>query len=284
MSKLHCTVATSERQRAEAARVWHEVYVHDEQMTLAPELGTNDSSESIVCIVAHLGEEPVGTVRLVVSDPELRLSSGRFGLELESSFELSGFEAPGVVLAEVTRFCVRRRFRGTRVAGSLLSCLRLESSRRKVTHWVAAANLETDSAEDAELAYRLVQATQLTSATWRAEPRVAHAAGVGARSVYTPEQRLAAGRGALQTLAVPRTIALFAHKMGARYIGPPAYDRRFGVYALPLAVDLAALRERSLRALPLEWYSDPGTARIANDDLSPEAAAASGTPAERSRS
>jgi hypothetical protein len=36
-------------------------------------------------------------------------------------------------------------------------------------------------------------------------------------------------------------LALFAGKMGARYIGPPVYDRDFNVFATPLAVELSAL-------------------------------------------
>jgi hypothetical protein len=37
---------------------------------------------------------------------------------------------------------------------------------------------------------------------------------------------------------MPRTLSLYANKMGARYVGPPAYDPYFGVFALPLVAPL----------------------------------------------
>src|SRR5881394_3226374 len=173
---LHCVVASSEQQRAEASRLRREVYCEEEGLALLPEVTERERSDSISHLLAYCDGEPVGSVRLVIAAPGTRHGPGHFGLELEACFELSAFEGPGVVLAEVTRFCVRRRFRGTRVAAALFELLRLESRRRGVTHWVAAANMETDFQEDAELAYRLIQAQGLLDETWRAQGRGARAA------------------------------------------------------------------------------------------------------------
>jgi GNAT superfamily N-acetyltransferase len=263
---LLCVVAHNDQQRAEAARLRREVYCGEEGLALLPEVPELEKSDSISHLLAYCDGEPVGSLRLVVAAPGKRHGPGRFGLELETCFELSAFEASGMLLAEVTRFCVRRRFRGTRVATALFDLLRLESRRRGVTHWVAAANMETDFQEDAELAYRLIRTRGLVDETWQARGRSAPSAPpLPARPAFTSEQRLRARLGDLGGLRLPRTLSLFATKMGARYIGPPVYEPRFGVFALPLAVDLARLAERTLGSLSL--HADTGAGRVANDVL-----------------
>jgi len=263
---LHCVVANSDQQRADAARLRRTVYCEEEAMPLGLEVPQLEKSDSISHLLAYSDGEAVGGLRLVVAAPGTRSTPGRFGLELEACFELSGFEAPGVVLAEVTRFCVRRRFRGSPVAAALFDLLRLESFRRGVTHWVAAANTETDVPEDAELAYRLIRARGLADSTWQARACGAPSAPpLRARPAFTCEQRVQASSGDLRGLRPPRTLSLFATRMGARYIGPPVYEPRFGVFALPLAVELAKLAERTL--CKLSFYSDTGASRVANDTL-----------------
>jgi hypothetical protein len=190
--------------------------------------------------------EPVGTLRLQLGRAAAAAAGGGLGLELESKFVLHGFDEPGTLPAEVTRFCVVRAFRGTRVAALLFSGLRRESERHGVTHWLAAANMETDSSEDADIAYRLVQQRKLMSRDFAARARAALGSAPRAqRAAYTEEQRQTARAGCLTDLKLPKTLALFASKMGARFIGAPSYDAYFNVFALPLAVRLADLGQAS---------------------------------------
>jgi putative hemolysin len=174
-------------------------------------------------------------------------------LPLEAKVDLAELAVPSVRPAEVTRFCVLRRYRRTGVTAALFTGLHEESARRGVTHWVAGANMETDVPEDAATAYHLACSEGLSCARFHAEPRFA---GPGAsprrRPLYTAEQRRRAAGGDLTGLELPRTLALFAHRMGARFIGPPVYDERFGVFALPLVsalADLAARREPPRRTV-----------------------------------
>jgi hypothetical protein len=69
--------------------------------------------------------------------------------------------------------------------------------------------------------------------------------------LYTHEQRLNAARGELGALKLPHVLALFAGKMGARYLGPPYFDTRFNVFAAPLATDLAELGDKPAAARAL---------------------------------
>lgn len=191
-------------------------------------------------LLVYAGDEPVGALRLRVVRP-VEGGEPLAGLELASKFSFRGFEEPSVVVGEIGGFCVLRRYRGTRAASLLFGALRSESARRGVTHWLAAANTETDSAEEADIVYRLLCSQRLVSSAFHAEARGTKNSPLASRFIYTPDERQRASRGELHSLRLPRVLALFAGKMGARYIGYPAYDRDFKVFATPLAVELAEL-------------------------------------------
>jgi putative hemolysin len=237
VSLLRCVRASTPHEIGDAQRVRYRVYVEEERLLSARaghegrEIDERDDDRTAVHFVAYDADEPVGTVRLLTPrpDPELRL-----GLELESTFALAA-TGPGIVPAEVTRYCVTRSHRGTRVAAMLHALLRAESGRRGITHWFAAANMQTDSPEDAALVYELVRRRRLVDQVFAATPRAPATTPRSQRlRCYTNEERRRAGRGDDAALALPRPVALFAARMGARYIGPPAYDAYFGVFALPL--------------------------------------------------
>lgn len=238
MSVLRCIRARTSGQIGDAQRVRFRVYVEEERL-LPPSAGSGgreiderDDDDTAIHFVAYDGDEPVGTVRLLMARPALE-AAPRLGLSLESTFLLAA-TLPGLVPAEVTRYCVTRSHRGTRVAAMLYALLRAESARRGITHWFAAANMQTDSPEDAALVYELVRRRQLIDDAFAATPRAPSPTRLPHRlRCYTNEERRRARRGDA-ALALPRPVALFAARMGARYIGPPAYDAYFGVFALPL--------------------------------------------------
>lgn len=229
----------------DAQRVRRTVYV-DEEGLLPPQAGAGgreidayDDRDTTVHFIVYVHAKPAGTVRLLLPRPE---AEGEIGLDLATKCDLSDLAAGGIAPAEVTRFCVLRRYRYTGVAAALLAGMLAESRRRGVTHWVAAANMETDLAEDAALAYRVARAKKLVSGHFHAAPRIpAPARTPRRRPVYTEAERLRAAGGDLTGIALPRTLSLFAKRMGARFVGPPLYDGHFNVFALPLVTALADL-------------------------------------------
>jgi hypothetical protein len=261
---LRLIVARDSKAVADAKQVRWQVYREEEGMLPADAALAELQVEALhaerknIDLVAYFGAEPVGTLRLHVGRLSSAPAGGGLGLELESKFVLSGFDQPGTLPAEVTRFCVVRAFRGTRVAALLFSGLRRQSELHGVTHWLAEANMETDSSEDADIAYRLVQQRQLVSRDFAARARAASGPPPRAhRAAYTDEQRQVARAGCLTGLKLPRTLALFASKMGARYLGAPSYDTYFNVFALPLAVRLADLGQASVPRVRAAEFS-PG--------------------------
>jgi len=248
METFDATIARSPSAIQDAQRVRFAVYVGEERL-LPPENGTGgreidarDDGDATVHFLVHARGEPAGTVRLLLPRPR---AEGGTGLDLGDKWDLRDLTAGGIAPAEVTRFCVLRRYRRTGVAVALFAAMLAESRRRGITHWVAGANMETDVAEDAAIAHGLACAQGLTSGRFHAAPRVPAAPRTqGRRSLYTPEERLRAAGGDLGGIALPRTLALFAKRMGARFVGPPLYDEHLHVFALPLVTALADLAAR----------------------------------------
>jgi GNAT superfamily N-acetyltransferase len=258
MSALSTIIAKTPAAIQDAQRVRFTVYV-DEEGLLPPSTGTggreidaHDDRDTTVHFVAYAGSEPVGTMRLLL--PDSRGETSRLGLDLEAKCDLSGLVTHGVVLAEGTRFCVLSRYRHTGVASALFASLLAESKRRGVTHWVAAANMETDVPEDAALAYRVAHAERLMSPCWCAASRIpAPACTPRRRPVYTHAERIRAADGDLAGIRLPRTLSLFVRRMAAHVIGPPLYDASFNVFALPLVTALMDLEAGAeTRATPTD--------------------------------
>lgn len=114
-----------------------------------------------------------------------------------------------------------------------------ESRRLAVDFLVGAANAETDSLEDALIQLRVLEARGFVTREHRL-PRKDRdeAPGRAERPFYTSEQCERAARGDLDGLPFARTLALYA-RAGARFLGEPALDPVFGLYAIPLIVRVA---------------------------------------------
>jgi hypothetical protein len=182
----------------------------------------------------------VATTRLLLPNPEVARATGRrLGIDLESKVDLSDLGGPGLVFAETTRFCILKDWRHSTVLMWLHAGLHQESRRRGVTHWVASANTETDSAEDARVAFQVATHQGLLSTRWRGRtldyPRPPEAP---AAPIYTPEERARARQGQFEGLRLPRVLSLFSSKMGARFIAGPLYDAGFRRFSLPLVAAL----------------------------------------------
>jgi putative hemolysin len=249
MRLFSCAVARTRRQIQDAQRVRWQVYGEEEKLISAAacvegrDLDPSDEQSHTVHILVYVGLQPVGTVRLLQAAAAVDgIATRHLGLDLESKFDLGAFATPGIVLAEIKGYCVVRRYRCTGVTKALYAGLRAESARRGITHWVAAANMETDFPEEAALAYEVARDMRLVSDQFCVERR---ALGVPStprrRSCYSEEERLLGSRGQRAGLALPRTLSLFATKMGARFMGAPVYDSHFKVFALPLVAALSAL-------------------------------------------
>jgi putative hemolysin len=248
MTSLCCHVATTQRQLDDALRVRWAVFGAELKLLAgavppAPrEVNCFDTLETTVHLVVYADDTPVATSRLLLPNPEVaHTTGGKLGIELEQKLDLSGVGGPGLVFAESTRFCVLEDWRHSEVLVRLQAGLYQESRRRGVTHWIASANMETDSAEDARLVFQVAAHQGLVSQRWRVQARAPAAAPlIPGAPFYTPAERARARQGQFEGLRLPRVLSIFAHKMGARFIAEPLYDAGFRRFSLPL---VAALEE-----------------------------------------
>jgi putative hemolysin len=258
MTSLCCRVATTQRQLDDALRVRWAVFGEELQLLAGDEPPTRrevscfDTLETTVHLVVYADCEPVATLRMLLPNPEVaRATGGQLGIELERKLDLSSLGGPGLVFAETARFCVLERWRHSEAVARLQAGIYEESRRRGVTHWIAAANLDTDSEEDARMVFQVAAHRGWLSPRWRMRAlRPSGAPAIPSDPLYTLGERVRARQGQLDGLRMPRAPSLFALKMGARFIAEPIYDAGFRRFTLPL---IAALDE--IPASTLERFS-----------------------------
>ncbi|MCY1074746.1 GNAT family N-acetyltransferase [Archangium lansingense] len=249
MTTLSCRVATTQRQLDDALRVRAAVFgtelglLGTTAAATLREVNCFDTLETTVHLVVYADDTPVATARLLLPNPEVaRATGGHLGIDLEQKLDLSGVGGPGLVFAESTRFCILKEWRHSEALVWLQAGLSAESRRRGVTHWIASANMETDSAEDARLIFQVAAHQGLMSQRWHAR---AHAPPVSpaipSAPYFTAQERARAQQGQLDGLRMPRVLSFFAHKMGARFIAKPLYDTGFRRFSLPLVAALDEL-------------------------------------------
>ncbi|RKH57904.1 GNAT family N-acetyltransferase [Corallococcus aberystwythensis] len=250
MSSLSCRVATAQRELDDALRIRYRVFGEELRM-LGPkrpraprEADCFDTLRTTAHVVVYAGAEPVATARLLTPNAEVAaFADTAVGLDIEKKLDLSELVAPGRVFAETTRYCVTQRYRNSAVL-RLQAGLYRESRRRGVTHWIAAANMETDSQEEADLYYQAAARRGWVSDSFRVRTREFPAPPAEPLAARLTEAQRAQAR--LDILRLPPVVSLFADKMGARFIGPPHFDPAFNRFTVPLVAALDAIPERTL--------------------------------------
>ncbi len=254
MTSIHCCIIQSKQQLDDALKLRFQVF--GEELGLLPdstpiprEFDALDTLDTTLHFLAYADDLPVGTVRLLLPNPEIAQRMGtRFGFYLEHHFDLSSLDQSCLSPAELTRFCILKPFRHSPVLQSLYQYMRLESLRRGISHWIASANTETDSMEDALIIGAVAKELGLgsdvpgivrkQSGSFPTEP---------SRPFYSPQERRKAQEGRLLELALPRPVQTFA-RLGARFMNEPMFDARFRSCSLPL---VACVNQTQTGAIPI---------------------------------
>ena len=268
MSCIHWRwrVATTQRDLDDVARIRWAVFggemglLHAQWSVSRREMTCIDTLDTTVHLLVHAGSEAVATMRVALPNAEVAANlGGTVGLEMAQRVDLSRVILPGMSFAEPSRFCVLPKWRRTEAVTWLQTAMYTESRRRGVTHWIASANLETDSPEDALLSWQVAASRGWLSPRWRVDVPDPWQAPVHPRNrFYTPEERARAEQGQLDGLRLPRSPSLFASTMGARFISEPLYDAYFQWFTLPLVMALDEIPADSLaRFHALEFGVSP---------------------------
>lgn len=265
--QIRCVLAESIHQLDDALSVRWRVFADEMGLlsrrppVVAREVHGYDTLDTTLHFIAYDGKVPVGTVRMLLPNSQLAEDNGlRLGLDLERKVDLGGLAYASVGLAELSRVCILRPWRRSNALASLCRAMYVESRRRNLTHWIGSANCDTDSLEDARIAYLLLQRRGLVSDLWRALPLPMEAVPPPPRKpLYSPQARLKAMAGQLTGLRIPPLVAQYALMLGARYLGEPIYDTHFNMCSIPLIAALADLPAATLSARPVRREQRPAS-------------------------
>jgi L-ornithine Nalpha-acyltransferase len=254
MSSLSCRVATAPHELDDALRVRYQVFGQEARM-LGPqrpraprEVDCFDTLRTTVHIVVYVDDQPVATTRLLTPNREVAaFADTLLGLDIEKKLDLSEVVSPDRVFAETTRYCIAQEHRHHRgVLLGLQSALYRESRRRGVTHWIAAATMETDSQEEADHYFQVAARLGLVSERFRVRTREWPPPPKEPLSPRLDAKRV--GR----TPHLPPVMSLFANKMGARFIEAPHFDPAFHRFTVPLVAALDEIPQATLDLFALD--------------------------------
>ncbi|XXX74015.1 GNAT family N-acetyltransferase [Sorangium sp. So ce134] len=265
MTSIQCRIAQTRKDLDDALRVRWAVFGQELGLLAAApaaprEVDPYDTLDTTIHFVAYADGQPIATTRLLLPNPEVACARGGYlGVDLESRFDLGAIHAPGLSLAEVTRFCVFAQHRSSGALDALHAAMLEESRSRGITHWIAAVNAETDHAGDAAIILQVAAALGLVSRRVQVSPLGGdHPPTSPGFPFYSEEERSRAEAGALGGLRLPRPLRVFTRRMAARFIGPARYDIRFRRFAMPL---FASVEEQARAPHPVS--TTPVTNRAA---------------------
>ncbi len=264
MSDIRCIIGETQRHLDDAARVRFEVfarelgYLDTKDHAVPRELDPFDTLPTTLHLLVYAGDLAVGTMRLLLPNPEVAATNGSsFGLSIESQFDLGPLATAGLRLAETSRYCVISTHRSSTAVAELHAAAVHLSRILGVGHWIATANTGTDALDDALLIKDIAERFGFVRDDVSITPRVPPVALASPRRPFYDEHTRAELTTDRARWRLPRTLDMYTRRMFARFVGPPVYDPRFRMCALPLLADVSAQRTFR-RAKPPAW-PNPGS-------------------------
>jgi len=209
----------------------------------------------------------VATARLAFPNPDVaRASRTRLGLELENAgVDLSGLHDISDQVAEISRLCVLKRWRGTAAVIRLYEGLYVVSRQRGVRYWVGGVDCRTSNLAEAQLMRSILGLRGAIDPRHQlavvGKPAPAGQPGGTKTEFYTKEQLELAELGHSEGLPIAGALVAFTKRLGATCIGWPAMHPAFPRYVLPMLVDLDRLPEATLRMFDQSQLAPFVTAR-----------------------
>ncbi|MDI3283785.1 GNAT family N-acetyltransferase [Polyangium sp. 15x6] len=264
MSDIRCIIAETQRHLDHAVRVRFEVfarelgYLDTKEHAVPRELDCFDTLATTLHLIAYDGDIAVGTLRLLLPNPEVAATNGTsFGLSVESQFDLAPLAAAGLRLAETSRYCVLATHRHSMAVAELHAAAVHLSRVLGVGHWIATANTETDGIEDARLIQQVARERGFVRNDLSLAPRLPSPAPASPKRPFFDDHARSEATRSPARSRLPRTLDMYARRMRARFVGPPVYDTRFRMCALPLLASVA--EQRTVQRAKPPVFPHPGS-------------------------
>lgn len=176
-------------------------------------------------------------MRLVLPNKEVAYRRNtEFGLPIEESFNIEYYKRNKVQIAEISRVCIKNRFKGSKTVFYLWRELISFAISKGITDLIANVNPETDKLCDAYLIYQLVKSNNLLSKKILVRPK---RPGIGkVRNFRFPlTKRPSCNQEDNKTkrvdIQMPQTLKLF-DRVGLVFTGEPAYCEKIDMCAMPM--------------------------------------------------
>ncbi|MDD5066700.1 MAG: GNAT family N-acetyltransferase [bacterium] len=213
-------------------------------------------------------KKEIAAARLVGPYPEKKTSgkAGVFGLPMEEIFDLSDYKKKDMLPYEISRSCVLEEHRMSRVIMDIWRISIQYARQKRVCVFCSCAGTETDCSEDARVIYLLLKAMEKFHPVIFTPP--VREIKINLRPRYVLYDRKLSSeildRKELSNedvrhyeslgIKLPSTLEYFI-RIGARFTGPPHLFPAFGMYTMPMILELDKINEpfRSFFERKSEW-------------------------------
>lgn len=185
---------------------------------------------------------PAGTARLLLPNPEVAKRKGTvFGLPMEELFDISEYREKRLRIGEISRSCVKKRFKSTKTIFHLWRELIEFALERNITDLVTNVNPETDKLDDALVLYRYLKEKGLFTGDVSVTPKKGT---TGKKSGF--RFPLIKGGAGVADITLPQTLKLFT-KVGILFTGKPVYSEKIDMCAMPMNWRLKDIEKTAFR-------------------------------------
>ncbi|MBI4949820.1 MAG: GNAT family N-acetyltransferase [Deltaproteobacteria bacterium] len=194
-----------------------------------------DSLETTHQFLALFNGEIAGAVRLIMPNKENALRErSYFGLPIEELFDIKGYTSANMRIAEISRSCVKERFKSTKTIFYLWKALIEFAVGRGITDLVTNVNPETDKLSDAYLIYDHIRHNGMLDKRVAVQPKRPGIGKVrGFRFPLTDHGYVECDGEKPMDFQMPQTLKLFT-RVGSLFTGEPVYCEKIDMCALPM--------------------------------------------------
>lgn len=194
-----------------------------------------DELDTTFHFLAYFNGIPAGTARLLFPNKMISEREGTYyGLPMESLYDIRYYTTTDLQIAEISRSCVRERFKSTKTIFFLWKKLIEFAAKSGATDLITNVNPETDSLSDTYLVYNYLKSHNFFDSDILVYPKKYGGKARGFRFPLTENAQtdlLDEGRDI--NIKLPQTLKLFI-KVGLLFTGEPVYCEGIDMCALPM--------------------------------------------------
>lgn len=208
-------------------------YIHKENEK-GFETDEYDELDSTFHFLAYFNGIPAGSARLLFPNKIISERKGTYyGLPMESLYDLKYYTSTNLQIAEISRSCVKEKFKSTKTIFYLWKKLIEFASKSGITDLITNVNPETDSLSDTYLIYKYAKSNKLFDSDIVVYPKKSGGKTRGFRFPLTKKESGNFEESQALNIMLPQTLKLFV-RVGLLFTGEPVYCDAIDMCALPM--------------------------------------------------